>query len=286
MKIRNYNCVSNDKYEQKIASALKEVDGQLKEKSLEEHIVDLGNCIGKEILLFPFNHMTEISAYGGNVVWDGEFLGKNGDTIYNDLEELLKNLKFNWEDDTLLSTINSARLLQRNGIKVLYSVSGPMTILNGIIDITRVFKGFRRDRKKVFEIFKIIMTDLEQYISLLNENWIRWISFSDSIFSVDILGPKVFSQIMTEIIHPFLRKITRKFTNIQIVLCPKISLGLMDCGLASLEEVFVESGLNYLQVCESLRDKANILGKVCPKDETFCTDNCKVLHNIILVEEK
>ncbi len=289
MKIRNYTCVPDDSLESRVEKAFNSLGLKGAMDNSPEDIIKFYSGISKDkkdnLILYPLNHTVEISAYGGTVKTEPKSLSKNGEVIFEDLDDLLTNMNFNWEDKVLNNYIEGAKGLIAMGLEPVYCISGPLTILNGLIDISKVFKALRRDKEKVFEILELISKDLLLYIDSLEKVGLKTISFSDSIMSVDIIGPKYFCEILVGITLPFLKKIWQN-KNLQVILCPKLSLGLMDCGLATLEELPVDRGLSYLKACKSISERAKIVGKICPKDENYCTDNFHKLNSIVLGDEK
>ena len=78
----------------------------------------------------------------------------------------------------------------------MLEVSGPITILNVLIDIKQIFKGMRKDFEFMKSVFHKVGTQILSYIKEAKKYGVDFISYADSAGGVNILGPKMAEQMV------------------------------------------------------------------------------------------
>ena len=221
-----------------------------------------------QICLLPFCHTVEAEALGGRInLSEGKYGPRAADYVYHSVDELLHLPDFDFEQGRLSQVLKACRILKAQEEKVVLEVSGYLTILNSLIDITQIFKALRKDAEQVTEVFNILANNLYSYFEEAQKAGVDIISYADPAGSVNIVGPKYTEIIASKFTVPFLKKATTFVDEKCIIhLCPKISLILLSLGLAERKDLRLGGKMHYYEACLSSIGKEKIIGQACLKD--------------------
>ena len=95
--------------------------------------------------------------------------------------------------------------MYEKGEHVVFEVSGPLTILNVLIDPKYVFKGMRKKPELMARIFAKLGKEILAYMKLAKEQGADFISYADSSGGVNILGPKMAEQMVNLFTYDFVK---------------------------------------------------------------------------------
>ena len=218
--------------------------------------------------ILPTCHTIEAEALGGKVVF-----GENGiqprvrEYAYAEVEQLLQLPEINFESGRIHKVLEECKERSQKGETVLLEVVGPLTILNGLIDIQFILKAMCKKPDVIKMIFEKLEVELLRYMLKAKNNGVTLISYADPIGITDILGPKT-ALWMTECFTvPFLKKVEELADESTIiVLCPKITHMLLTFQKVEFQEMDISEKLNYGQACIAMTGKIKMVGMKCIKN--------------------
>lgn len=222
---------------------------------------------GSPFCELPFDHMVEAEAMGADVNYGDDKTGPRvKDYRCRSMEEVLQLPDIDFQRGRIREVLGACKLLKEAGENVLLEVSGPFTILNGLIDPKYVFKDMRKQPERAGAVFEKLCRNMLAFIRESKEAGADLLSYSDSSGGISILGPKVSRQVVEEFTVPFLRKVKKETGEMAVVLCPKTTFALIDVGLAKWQDVKVaEGGISYGEACLRLKGREYFAGQMCIK---------------------
>lgn len=230
----------------------------------------------------PFCHTVEAEAMGGIINYGNEKTGPRAkEYLCTDIEEILELPEINFEKGRIYEVLKACRLLHQRGEHIVFEVSGPLTILNVLIDPRYVFKGMRKKPDLMKQIFAKLGKDILAYMKLAKEYGADFISFADSSGGVNILGPKMAEQMVDLFTYDFIKQAEKLADeDTMILLCPKTTFALLGTGKAELidrqmnEDISrEESALSYAEACIRMKGKVHLAGQMCIKNTDYRITN-------------
>lgn len=233
----------------------------------------------------PFCHTVEAEALGGIVNYGDEKTGpRAGAYICNSLEEVLKLPSMDLTQGRIREVLLACRELSGQGEHVVLQVSGPFTILNGLLDAKYVFKGWRKEPELMKEIFWKLGGECLRFMEEAKGHGVEFISYADSAGGVSILGPKMTAQVMEAFTYGFLKE-AEKFADerTMILLCPKTTLALLGTGRGKFVDRLLSGPMRYGEGCIEMLGKSAMAGQMCIKNIGYRLENA-VFKEVKLIE--
>lgn len=196
-----------------------------------------------EFCVIPFCHTVEAEAMGGKIVLGDETAGSRaGEIVYKTIDEILKS-KIDFSNKRLSNMLTACRILKNDGEKVVFTLTGAMSILNCLIDATVVFKAVRKTPEMVDKLFSHLANELTEFTKMIVEAGADYISFGDPVATPKILGAKFtkylidnFTLVVLEKIQPICKNKT------DILICPITYATLKAMDLVKFQEISNEKG--------------------------------------------
>ncbi len=237
-----------------------------------DEIIKLAKVIKEEnarsFHIQPFCHTLEGEALGGDIKLGSSRIGpRAGGYIYSSLEDLISIPDYNYKSGRLSQTLIAASRLAEEE-KLIFNISGPMTVLSLLLEAQVLYKGFRKQPELMIEILSILKERTLSLITELKSIGIRYISYADPVGGLSILGPKLFSEVMVHYTYPLLKQAGELIDDDMVmILCPKISLGLLDLGMAKWHDIAFKKDMTYQEACFEVVGKAKFVGQTCINHE-------------------
>lgn len=223
---------------------------------------------GNQICILPFCHTVESEAMGGIITLGNEVAGpRSKEYLYTNYKELENIAEIDLEKGRIQEVLKACQILHEQGEYVMLEVSGPITILNVLIDIKHIFKGMRKEPKFMKSIFQKVGTQILRYIEEAKKYGVDFISYADSAGGVNILGPKMAEQMVEDFTYDFLKE-AQKYSDEHtlLMLCPKTTFALLGTEKAELSDIGVSNEITYEEGCIGVVGKAKIVGIQCVKN--------------------
>lgn len=186
------------------------------------------NC-GREYCFLPFCHTVEAEGLGGKIVLGDESGGARGAGFVFDSFEQLANANINYNNKSRLpKMLDACALLKAQNEKVIYSLSGPFSIINCLIDAKVFFKVWRKNETLIKKYFEQLVEQLGIYSEKIFGAGADIISYADPAGSFDILGPKYSEYVSENFTVPLLKNLSEKCDETQaIFICPVATRALL-----------------------------------------------------------
>ncbi len=186
----------------------------------------------------PFCHTVEGESLGAIIEIENTYEPRCKYEKCKELDDVLALDDIDFTNGRIAEVILAAQLLVDENIEVIVNVSGPLTILYSLISPVKLFKGYRQSPEKVCAVFKKINDNIVEYVQVLKKSGVSKISFADPTASLPILGPERLKRHLKEVHKPLLRSLMAEFGDKGvIILCPKITYGLIGFGEGRLVEI-------------------------------------------------
>ncbi|MBE5907108.1 MAG: hypothetical protein E7277_10095 [Lachnospiraceae bacterium] len=196
----------------------------------------------KSLCTVPFCQTAEVEMLHGaiNNATDGGG-PRVGQQAYKKLEELPMEEPF-YVDGLFGETKKALKELKEAGEKTMLIMSGPISILSGLVPLQKLFVA-RRKNPALYE--KAIAWVTEALLFYLDEvyPYVDILSYADSAGSVGLLGEPVAVE-MTEKSHRLVLEKAMKY-GMHVHLCPRLNKSLLLGGFADHEKIPVDESLTY-----------------------------------------
>lgn len=230
----------------------------------------------------PFCHTVEAEAMGGIINYGNEKTGPRAKQyLCTEIEEILDLPKIDFEKGRIQEVLQACRILHEKGEHIVFEVSGPLTVLNVLIDPKYVFKGMRKKPELMAQIFAKLGKEILAYMKLAKEHGADFISYADSTGGVNILGPKMAEQMVDLFTYDFVKQAEKQADeHTMILLCPKTTFALLGTGKAELIDRQItadisqeEDALTYAEACIRMKGKIRLAGQMCIKNLDYRIKN-------------
>lgn len=234
----------------------------------------------------PFCHTLEAEALGADIrLGDGTTPPHVGEYCCETLEEMLKLPQMQLESGRMAETLKACRELSESGEKVIFNLSGPLTICNSLIDIRTIFKAFRKCPEQMQVLLDKFCREELRLIKAAEEAGVRWFSYADSAGAVSMIGPNMLEQLTKTFTVPFLVKAYEQMKqDSMMILCPKTTFALLGTGYGVLEDVTLPEVMTYHEACAKMAGTIKIAGQMCMKRREYQLKN-RILKEVVLKKQ-
>lgn len=222
----------------------------------------------------PFCHTVEAEAMGGIINYGNEKIGpRANEYVCKTADDVLHLKSIDFTKGRISEVLKACTYLRNEGENVVLQISGPFIILNVLMDITNIFKIFRKEPEKMKQIFDKLENEILNFIEEGQKAGANLISFADSFVSVNILGPKMMKDSIDMFTYSFLKKAEKIINdNTVLLLCPKTTFALIGTNKASFYDIKLSKPMKYRQGCIDTIGKAKIIGQMCIKNINYELD--------------
>jgi uroporphyrinogen-III decarboxylase len=226
----------------------------------------------------PFCNTVEAESFGAIVNMGNEVAGPRTNTfIYDAIDELPALPEMDFSAGRIKQVIDACEILHGMGENVALEICGPFTILNCLIDIGQVIKGWRKRPELMADIFNGIGSQIARYIRESKRVGVKLFCYSDPPGGLNIVGPKLAEAIATEFTMPFLREALGIAGGGALIhLCPKTSHVLVGLGLAQWLDVELSDVVSYEEACIEVCGSVGIVGDICIQDADQLLEDRKI----------
>lgn len=240
---------------------------------------EISNLKKDKICVLPFCHTIEAENLGGIINYGNEEFGPRVASYrFSSLGDLLNEL-----DNSFTLDFSTKRLgimmeaigdLKKENIKVMYEVTGPITLLSSLIDLTSVFKSYRKDKDSFIKVLELIRYETLKMMKELTNLGVDIISYADSVASYNILGPALTKFISENFTMPLIKEvkeINKKnvengLKQITLHICPKTTYPLVNYEYIDLVEIKLNEKneiKTYIDVILQNENEGHIFGDRC-----------------------
>lgn len=190
--------------------------------------------------------------------------------FYHTLEELQHLPEFHLEKGRMKDTLDGCRRYIKDGKTVMFQVSGPFTILNGLTDLGMVYRALRRQKEELKPVLDHLQKQLLIFMKAISDMQIPLISYADPAGGVKMLGHETAAWMAENFTCPLFRAADEIMNpRTTVVFCPKTALALIGANMAekqiiNLQEIKTETYTKtYAEACTELAGKVRFFGQTC-----------------------
>lgn len=183
--------------------------------------------------------------------------------LYDDIGILANNINFDIKTNKIKNTMQVCKYFSEKNEDYIFNVPGVMSILNGMIDITKIFKAIRKNKEAMGVIFFKIRKYLIEYLQIAFNNGVRVISYSDPILREGIMSKEENSWVLENFTYKVLYDLQKIMPNDAIVhICPQ-NIKLMEVnGIIKIEDLNLTEDY-YNKLVFQAKGKENFVGGMC-----------------------
>lgn len=216
----------------------------------------------------PFCTTVEAEAFGAYInLGDEKNCPRIKDYAFSSLEELTNLENIDFEKGRIKEVLESIKILSFENETVTLNVCGPMTIISLLIDLKYFYKGLKKNRDSIDKLMKVIEDNIVNYIIKGYENGAKVISYSDPVGDINIVGPKVYEEVVSKTTINILDRSIESIDEGLIHICGKTSSALYNLSKCKFIEVKYENDITYGEaICNIFEnEKVKIIGNNCMK---------------------
>lgn len=227
----------------------------------------------------PFCTTVEAEAFGAHInLGDEKNCPRIKDYAFSSLEELASLGNIDFDKGRIKEVLESINILSSKNEIVTLNVCGPITIISLLIDLKYFYKGVRKDRESIDKLMKVIEDNIVNYIVKGYEKGAKVISYSDPVGDTNIVGPKVYEEVVSKITINILERSLELMGEGLIHICGKTSAALFNLNKCNFIQVDYENDITYGEaICNIFENKkVKIVGNNCMKRTPYNLKDSKI----------
>lgn len=254
MKIPDYPCKHNIS-----TNFLNPQSNVLSPEEIAQSARDLKQKNHISFCMLPFEHTLEAAALTGSA----SSLNHTNIKFHN-LQEILSLPSIDLDAPEITAVLHASSLLLSQGEKIVFQLSGPLTILNHLLPLEIVFLEMIKHPQLVLDVFSKLGNDIVLLAKLAESYGIQIFSYADPCAGVTILGPKRLKMLTSTFTFPLLKQLDAQLNSQDVVvLCPKTALALIASELAVWKEHPLPQMTTYTEALFSLQEQIRFCGQTC-----------------------
>lgn len=223
---------------------------------------------GSQMCQLPFCHTLEAEALGGIIrLGDGICGPRTGGYRCSSPEEVLELPDLDPDSETagrLRETLQACRRLKEENEPVLFLISGPLTILNGLVDAKVLFRALLKKPELMEKIFEKLGRDILTVMKAAEAAGADLLSYGDPAGGVNLVGPKVAERVAKTFTAPFFKQADLELNRETTVLfCPKTAFALIGTELAEWKDHVLPEPMEYLPAVLYKKETIRFAGQDC-----------------------
>ncbi len=225
--------------------------------------------------VLPFCHTVEVEALGAKVRYGDRKSGPRvAEYACRTIDDLLALPVLDPAEGRIAQVLEACRMLHEGGEQVVLEITGPFTLLGGLIDPAALFRALRKEPEKMETVFAHLQRCTLTYMQAAERCGASIISYADPTGGVNIIGPVLAERVAQTFTLPLLRAADRNLQADTLVhLCPKTAFVLQDTGLARNRRIDLSSVLDYGTGCCTVRGQVRFVGHGCIKNHKLQSDH-------------
>lgn len=227
----------------------------------------------------PFCTTVEAESFGAIInLGDEKNTPRIKEYVFSNIEELsnINNIDFN--KGRIKEVLKSINILTLQDEIVSLNVCGPITIVSLLLDLKYFYKGVRKNLYIIEKIMNIIEDNIVNYIIKGYQNGAKIISYSDPVGDINIVGPKVYEDVVSKTTLNILNRVLPYIEDGIIHLCGKTSTALCNLNKCSYKTIEYEGSLTYGEAILNVINNKDIkiIGNNCLKRSQYKLNHSKI----------
>lgn len=220
---------------QQYRAGLEYYETQTEPNAIAEMAIRFKEASNRRYVQLPFCTTVESEAYGAVVNYGSWEIGPRiSKYAFSNFDELVNSESFLQssiiEHPRVKAMLMAAEILAKAGENVIFNLTGPLTALSGLVDIAELLKASRRDLNLFNILIQKVTKDLSKYVYKIGNTGVQWISYSDPIALLSVMGPKTFRSFSAPVQISLLEAIRSVENHPAIHACGELSRDLEQQG--------------------------------------------------------
>ena len=226
---------------------------------------------GAALCALPFCCTVEAEGLGASIRLGDAAIGpRAGAPTCACLGEVLRLPPLDTAAGRLRQVLRACSLLSTAGQSVALEISGPMTILNGLMELTAVLTQWRKDAGLMGAVLARLQEELVRYALAAANAGVSVLGYADPTATLSILGPKRFAFVADRFVLPMLGRLQAEAGAVAAVhVCPKLAHALVGQGRACWRDLPVGRPMTYGEGCLAAGKGGLALGEACLKNTGY-----------------
>jgi uroporphyrinogen-III decarboxylase len=185
------------------------------------------------LVILPFCHTVEAKALGADICPADDTAGPRPGAYTRASLEDFPEVEIARAPD-VEQLLKACGVLSEAGENVLYQVSGPISILSCLMDLSAVFKTWRKSPETAEDVCEKLRRMLMAYCRELRKAGVGHIAYADPAGAPHILGPQYTRLLTARFTLPFLRELAAECREgVYLTVCPLTVSALAQIGAIS-----------------------------------------------------
>ncbi len=218
-------------------------------------------------VILPSDHMLEAEAFGAEVKYGKKpEETRTGSYVCERLEEVLSLPEMDFERGRMREIMERCSQIEngQENKRVLLELSGPFTILNGLMDIKIAYKAMRKQPELMEAVLERLKKEQLRFLMRAKEAGVRFFSYGDAPGSLTMLGQSGLEMVTHKFTIDFLKKAEHEIRDDGLmILCPKVSAALKGLKVVETISWSLPEEMTYEKICRSLAGKGYLSGQIC-----------------------
>ena len=230
---------------------------------------------GAVLCSLPFCCTVEAEGLGASIRLGDAAIGPRAQApTCSSLGEVLRLPPLKTAAGRMGQVLRACSLLAKAGEPVALEISGPLTILNGLMELAVVIREWRRDAALMAEVLARLQEELAGYALAAAHAGVSVLGYADPTGTLSILGPKRFTFVTDRFVLPLLGRLQADVRGKAAVhVCPKIAHALVSEGQAHWQDLPLGRPMVYGQGCLAAGKSGLALGEACLKNTGYILKN-------------
>ena len=228
---------------------------------------------GAVLCTLPFCCTVEAEGLGASIRLGDAVIGPRAQAPKcSSLREVLRLPPMETAAGRLAQVLRACSLLATAGEPVALEISGPMTILNWLMELAVVLREWRRDAALMGEVLARLHEELAGYALAAANTGVSVLGYADPTGALSILGPHRFGFVADRFVLPLLGRLQAD-AGAAVHVCPKIAHALVSQGRAHWQDLPLGRPIAYGEGCLAAGQSARPLGEACLKNTGYFLKN-------------
>lgn len=230
---------------------------------------------GAVLCTLPFCCTVEAEALGASIRLGDAAVGPRAQApVCSSLRAVLRLPPLTTAAGRMGQVLRACALLSGAGDPVALEISGPLTILNWLMELAVVLREWRRDAALMAEVLARLQDELAGYALAAAKAGVSVLGYADPTGTLSILGPKRFAFVADRFVLPLLGRLQADIGGKAAVhVCPKIAHALVSEGRAHWQDLPLGRPMAYGQGCLAAGKSGLSLGEACLKNTGYILKN-------------
>ena len=217
----------------------------------------------------PFCTTVEAESLGGKVNLGDHKIGPRICQYgFNSIDELDNISGADYTKNRIKEVLEAVEILSGEGEMVILNVQGPYSIAQSLIDPKLIFKAARKEKYRIEHFFNLIEDMVVSYIKEGIKRGVKVISYGDAGGTLDILGPKMYSELSGRYSYNVLKRVSADLHDEIIHLCGVTSASLEKSGFIKSTLVEINEEMTYSEAIKKAAEENSsikLVGHNCIK---------------------